>query len=233
MSDQSPFNREEMPFNALPPAVVALVVLIGGIELLFQVGSYGVIGGPEAVGWRVAAMEDYGFFNSVFDAMLDRNIWPLEHVIRFLSYSMIHVSLVHVLMACVFILALGKMVCEIFGSVAFILVFTVSVLAGSLGYGLIVNSSVPLLGANPGTYGLIGSYTFILWVGLGAMQEKQLRAFSLIGFLLGIQLALALVVGGDPTWVADLAGFVAGFLVSIFLVPGAFPRILEKLRKRG
>lgn len=232
MSDQSPFNREEMPFNPLPPAVVALALAVAGIELLFQVGSFGVIGGPEAVGWRVAAMEDYGFFNAVFEAMRERNIWPMEHVIRFLSYSMIHVSLVHALMACVFILALGKMVCEIFGNVAFILVFTVSVLAGSLGYGLIVNSSVPLLGANPGTYGLIGSYTFILWVGLGARQENQLRAFSLIGFLLGLQLAWALIFGGDPTWVADLSGFFTGFAISLLLVPGAFPRLLEKLRKR-
>jgi membrane associated rhomboid family serine protease len=233
MSDQSPFNRQEMPFNALPPAVVALVVLIGGIELLFQVGSYGVIGGPEAVGWRVSAMEDYGFFNSVFDAMLDRNIWPLEHVIRFLSYSMIHVSMVHGLMACVFILALGKMVGEVFGNLAFLTVFVLAAVLGAATYGMVSNSSVPLLGAYPGAYGLIGSYTFILWIGLGAMQENQLRAFSLIGFLLGIQLVWALIFGGDPTWVADLAGFVAGFSVSIFLVPGAFPRILEKLRKRG
>jgi membrane associated rhomboid family serine protease len=232
MSDQSPFNREEMPFNALPPAVVALVLLIAGIELIFQVGSFGVIGGPEAIGWRVSAIENYGSFNAVCEAMRDRNIWPMEHVIRFLSYSMIHLSLVHALMACVFILALGKMVGEIFGNVSFIIVFVVSVLAGSLGYGLIMNSSVPLLGAYAGAYGLIGSYTFILWTGLGAMQENQLRAFSLIGFLLGIQLAWALVFGSDPTWIADLSGFVAGFTISLLLVPGAFPRILAKLRKR-
>lgn len=232
MSDQSPFNREEMPFNALPPAVVALVLLIAGIELSFQAGLFGIIGGPEAIGWRVSAMEHYGFFDAVFEAMCEQNTWPLEHMIRFLSYSMIHLSLVHALMVCVFILALGKMVGEIFGNVAFIIVFVVSVLAGSLAYGLIMNSSVPLLGAYAGAYGLIGSYTFILWIGLGAMQENQLRAFSLIGFLLGIQLVWALIFGSDPTWVADLAGFLAGFSISLLLVPGAFPRILAKLRKR-
>lgn len=232
MSDQSPFNREELPFNALPPAVIALVVLIAGIELLFQVGTYGLIGGPEAVGWRVAAMEDYGYFNSVFEAMRANNIWPLEHVIRFLSYSMIHVSFVQMLMACVFILALGKMVGEIFGNLAFLTVFVLAAVSGALAYGLLSNSSMPLLGAYPGAYGLIGSYTFILWIGLGAMQENQLRAFSLIGFLLGIQLVWGLLFGSDPTWIAELAGFCAGFLVSPLLVPGAFPRILAKLRKR-
>ncbi|RPE67276.1 membrane associated rhomboid family serine protease [Pacificibacter maritimus] len=232
MSDQSPFNQTEMPFNALPPAVIALALLIGGIELLFQIGSYGIIGGPEAIGWRVAAMEDFGFFNSVFEAMRDQNTWPLEHVIRFLSYSVIHVSFVQVLMAIVFILALGKMVGDVFGNLAFIAVFAVATIVGALAFGLFLNSSVPLLGAYPGAYGLIGAYTFILWIGLGAMHENQMRAFSLIGFLLAIQLIWALFFGSDPTWVAEIAGFVVGFVVSPLLVPGAFPRILAKLRKR-
>jgi membrane associated rhomboid family serine protease len=232
MSDQSPFNQPEMPFNALPPAVIALALLLGGIEILFQIGSYGIIGGPEAIGWRVAAMEDYGFFNSVFDAMRSQNMWPLEHVIRFLSYGAIHASFVQVMMAIVFILALGKMVGEVFGNVAFIAVFALATIFGALAYGVFSNSSVPLLGAYPGAYGLIGAYTFILWIGLGAMHENKLRAFSLIGFLLAIQLIWALFFGSDPTWIAEIAGFVVGFLLSPLLVPGAFPRILAKLRKR-
>lgn len=232
MSDQSPFNKEEMPFNDLPAAVVALALLIGGIEILFQIGSYGIIGGPEAVGWRITAIENYGFFDPVFDAMLSHNSWPLEHVIRFLSYSMIHVSMVQALMAVVFVLALGKMVAELFGNVAFIAIFALAALAGSVAYGLFLNSSVPLLGAYPGAYGLIGAYTFILWIGLGAVKENKMRAFTLIGFLLGIQLIWGIIFGGNPTWVADVSGFVVGFAMSPLLVPGAFPRILEKLRKR-
>lgn len=231
MADENDIYREEMPFNALPPMVIALAVLIGGTELLFQIGSYGLIGGPEAVGWRIAALEDYGFFDTVFEAMRAQNSWPLHHVIRFVTYAFVHVSITHALMVLVFVLALGKMVGETFGNLAVLIVFVVSALAGSLAYGLILDTNVPLLGGYPAAYGLIGAYTLMLWIGLGAMAQNQMRAFTLIGFLMGIQLIWALLLGGDATWIADLSGFAAGFAVSILLVPGAPKRIFQRLRR--
>jgi membrane associated rhomboid family serine protease len=225
-------SSENMPFNALPPTVAALAIFVVGIELLFQVGSFGVIGGPEAVGWRVAAIQRFGFFDSVFDAMREQGSWPIEHVIRTLSYSMLHTSLVQAIMVAVFILALGKRVGETFGSFSVILVFTLSAIVGALAYGVIATTKVPLLGGYPGAYGLIGAYTFILWLGLGAVQQNQMRAFTLIGFLMGIQLIFALIGGTDLTWIADLAGFFAGFIVAIFLVPGVIPRLIARIRNR-
>ncbi len=46
-------SHEESPFNALPPIVVALALVIFGVELIFQAGARGFIGGPQAVGWRL------------------------------------------------------------------------------------------------------------------------------------------------------------------------------------
>lgn len=224
--------HEELPFNALPPAVIALAVVLAGIEALFQIGARGIVGGAEAVGWRIAAMEDYGFFDPVFEAMRAQGRWPLEHVQRFGTYAFVHNSFTHALMAVVFILALGKMVGEIFGNLAVFIVFAVATLAGSLAYGLLVDSATPLLGAYPAAYGFIGAYSYILWVGLGAIQQNQFRAFSLIGFLLAIQLVFGLLFGGGPDWVADVAGFVAGFITAMLLRPGAIPRLLSRLRAR-
>jgi len=232
MNDTPSEHRPELPFNSLPPAVVALALVLGGIEVLFQIGSYGIIGGPDAVGWRIAAMEDYGFFDTVFEAMRTQGSWPLEHVIRFLSYAFVHYSLTHALMAIVFILALGKMVGETFGNVAVFVIFFVSTLFGALIYGLILNTAQPLLGAYPAAYGFIGAYTFILWLGLGRMQENRMRAFTLIGLLMGLQLVFGLLYGGSPDWVAKLAGFVAGFATAALLVPGALGRIIARLRRR-
>ncbi|SFJ33264.1 rhomboid family intramembrane serine protease [Celeribacter neptunius] len=232
MSDEHHDFRPQSPFNALPPMVIAIALVLGGIEILFQLGTLGLIGGQQAVGWRIAAMEDYGFFDTVFEAMRAQGVWPLEHVRRFFTYAFVHYSITHALMVIVFILALGKMVGETFGNFAVLVIFILSTLAGSLAYGLILTTNVQLLGAYPAAYGFIGAYTFILWLGLGAMQENQLRAFTLIGFLMGLQLVFGLLFGGSPDWVADLAGFAMGFVTAALMVPGAIGRIRARLQRR-
>ncbi|WP_417254093.1 rhomboid family intramembrane serine protease [Celeribacter sp.] len=232
MSEDPDYSRPESPFNALPPMVVAIALVLGGVELVLQLGSLGLIGGQEAVGWRIAAMEDYGFFDTIFEAMRAQGVWPLEHVRRFFTYTFVHYSITHALMVLVFILALGKMVGETFGNIAVLVIFVVSTLAGSLGFALVLNSATPLLGAYPAAYGFIGAYTFILWLGLGQLHENRLRAFTLIGFLMGLQLVYGLLFGGSADWIADLSGFVAGFVVAGLLVPGAIGRIVMRLRQR-
>lgn len=232
MSDDHDYSRPEGPFNALPPMVVAIALVLGGIELVFQIGSLGLIGGHDAIGWRNYAIQDFGFYDAVFEQMRAYNTWPLEHVARFFTYAFVHFSITHALMVVVFILALGKMVGETFGNFAVLVIFVVSTLAGSLAYGLFLTVDRPLVGAYPAAYGFIGAYTFILWLGLGAMQQNRVRAFTLIGFLMGIQLVFGLLFGGSPDWVADLAGFVAGFAMAALLVPGAFGRIVSRLRQR-
>ncbi len=46
------------PINPLPPVVVALFLLIAGIEMVFALGAQGILGGPEAIGWRIAAIQN-------------------------------------------------------------------------------------------------------------------------------------------------------------------------------
>ena len=232
MSDEPDQYRPEMPFNALPPMVVVLALAIAAAEIVFQIGALGLVGGPDAIGWRIAAIEDYGFFDTVFEAMRTQGIWPFEHLRRFVTYAFVHYSFTHAAMAVVFVLALGKMVGETFGNLAVLVIFLVSTVVGALAFGLFLTETTPLLGAYPGAYGFIGAYTFILWVGLGRLQENRMRAFTLIGLLMGIQLLFGLLFGGRPDWVADLSGFLAGFVTAGLMVPGAPGRIVARLRRR-
>ena len=50
----------------------------------------------------------------------------------------------------------------------------------------------PLVGGYPAVYGLLGAFTFLLWARLGEEHANQFRAFTLIGFLLGIAVAIVL-----------------------------------------
>ncbi len=224
-SSQSP-----KAINPLPPVVAALFLVVMGVEVAFWAGSKGMIGGPGAIGWRLAAVQKYAFSAEIFQWMLDNNRWVPEHLLRFVSYLFIHANLTHALFGGVLLLAMGKMVGEVFSGLATLLIFVLSGVSGALGFALITGSPVPLVGSYPGVYGLIGAFTFLLWVRLGAVGAPQARAFSLIGILVTIQLVFSLVFGGTPDWVADVVGFVTGFLLSFLLVPGGWRRIREMIR---
>lgn len=217
--------------NPLPPAVIALVLVIFGIEAVFNLGARGIVGGPGAVGWRLDAMQSYAFSSEIFAWMIETGRWPAEHVIRFLSYVFIHASFTHTLFVCVFVLAMGKMVAEVMGDLAMVVIFLLSGIGGALGYALTTSSGFPLVGGYPAVYGLIGGFTFILWHSLSTVGANQSRAFTLIAFLMGFQLIFGLLFGAQMDWVADLCGFATGFGLSFFFAPGGWARIRDRLRR--
>ena len=218
------------PVNPLPPVVVALFLVIAGIELAFFLGDRGIIGGESAVGWRMAAIQKYAFSGEIMDWMVRNRTYPLEHVIRFVSYGFVHVAFTQTLFASVFLLALGKAVGDEFGGPATLFVYVASGIGGAVFYWLILDDSFPLIGAYPHAYGLIGAFTYLLWLRLGSLGENQMRAFTLIGFLMGIQLVFGAIFGGQPDWVADVGGFATGFLASFFVSPGGWRRIRARIR---
>ena len=218
------------PVNRLPPVVVALFVIIMAIEAMFSLGAQGVIGGPQAIGWRLGAMQGYAFSAEIFQWMLANNRWPPEHLLRFITYPFIHAGFAHALFAGVMVLALGKFVSEVFRGWAVLAVFFGASIGGALIYGVLAVSAVPLVGAFPGVYGLIGAFTYLLWLRLGLEGGPQIRAFTLIAFLMGIQLVFGILFGGSRDWIADLAGFAFGFALSFAVSPGGFARLRRKIR---
>ncbi|MCH2163200.1 MAG: rhomboid family intramembrane serine protease [Marinovum sp.] len=224
-------NSNVSPVNPLPPVVTALFLFIAGIEGMFSLGERGLLGGPEAVGWRLSAAQDYAFSGEIFDWMIATGQFPLEHMIRLVSYPFVHGNFTHALFACVMLLALGKMVAEVMGGVATLIVFVVSGIGGAVIFALVLDDPTPLIGAFPPVYGLIGAFTYLLWLRLGQMGEQQIRAFSLIGFLLGIQLVFGVFFGGGRDWTADVGAFVCGFVLGVVLTPGGWQSILARIRR--
>jgi membrane associated rhomboid family serine protease len=220
------------PFNALPPVVVGLAVVIFGLEVMFQAATAGLLGGQGGVGWRLAAFEDYAVLDPVWTWMVTNGIYPTEHLLRFVAYPLIHSGFVHAIFVVVFILALGKMVAEVYSVLAFLAVFWVSAVAGGLGFVIIMDSPLPLVGGYPGVYGLIGAFTFLMLMRAEAQGSGQARAFGLIGMLLGIQLLFALINGEFGSVVADFTGFLTGLLLSFVVSPGGWARLVQRMRQR-
>jgi len=228
-------NQNASPINHVPAMVVLVCMVIGAVELVLQAGERGLIGGPGAVGWRLGAITDYGFFDPVLSWMLENRRFPAEELLRFLTYPFIHGSFGSVIFAFVLVLAMGKMVGEVFSQAAFLVVFFASSIVGALVYAAVLDTRVPLIGAYPAAYGMIGAWTFIMWIRARHDGTNPWRAFNLIGALVMIQLFFGQVFGGGYYWVAEIAGFVTGFGLSFLLAPGARARFrywLAALRRR-
>jgi rhomboid protease GluP len=217
------------PVNPVPPAVLALVFAIAGIEAALSLGDQGLVGGPMAVGWRVGLIERFAVSPAVLDYALQgqAGLWT-----RFVTYAFVHGSVIHALFAAVLLLALGKFVGEGMGQARTLAVFLVATVLGAVVFALAVGGVQPLYGAYPGVYGLIGAFTYLLWLRLGRAGENRLGAFRMIGVLLGLQLAFGMLFGSNPQWVGDVGGFLAGGAAAMLVAPGGLAALRARLRAR-
>jgi membrane associated rhomboid family serine protease len=226
--------RNQSPFNVVPPVVVGLAVVIAGIELLFQAGAAGVLGGREAVGWRLDAIRDWAVFDPILGWMVETGQVPPRDVARLLAYPLIHGGFGHAAFVCVFVLALGNVIAPHYATWRIPAIFWGSAVAGALTFLLLFDSPAPLTGGYPAAYGLIGAFTWLTRRGLTMARPDQ--AFLLIGLLLAIQPIFGLASGGGlawvPNWMADVAGAAAGYGLAGLLFPGGGARLLGRLRQR-
>jgi membrane associated rhomboid family serine protease len=166
------------------------------------------------------------------DQIMVRGDYGFDMLRRFVTYPFVHWSFQEAMFGLVMTLALGKFVGDAFGNLATLALWFVTGVAGAFAFGLILTGPVPLVGAFPPAYGLIGAYTYLIWLRLGQAGEKQLAAFRLIGFLMALQLVFGLFPGGAPTWIAEIAGFITGFALAPLLAPGGWQAFLARMRQR-
>ena len=220
------------PINPLPPVVWLLALPVIAMEVVVSLGASGYAGGASGIGWRLDAVQRFGFSPEYLRRMYAAGLWPADGLLRLISYPLVHLSVTHTVWVIVFLLALGKFVGEVFRWWAVLVVVFGATAFAALIYAAVPVVTAPLVGGYPPVYGLIGAFTFILWTNLGRTGGNQMRAFSLIGMLLAVQLVFGLLFGGGTEWIADLAGFGAGFVLSFVVSPGGWGRVMEKLRHR-
>ena len=220
----------QSPFQRLPPLAVGLASLILAIEAVFQLGVRGMLGGPGAVGWRIEAMTSFGLSSPLLRRMASVGGLDMDALLRLWTYPFIHLGATHAVFGAVLTLGLGKAVSERFSAWAMAGILVAGALGGAASYVLFFDERTLLVGIYPAVYGMIGAYTWALW--MEREGRGRIMAFRLIGVLLALQLALRLTIGGGPEWIADLGGFAAGFAASFALAPDGGVR-LRRLRDRA
>jgi len=219
------------PLNPLPPVVWVLTLPLIAMEVVLGLESAGLVGGA-ASGWRLDAVQRFGFSPELMRAMIEAGQYPLAGLARLVTYLLVHGDFTHALFVIVILLALGKMVGEVFRWWAVLVVFFGAVVAGALAFTALPWGAGALIGGYPGDYGLIGAFSYILWMRQVRSGGNQLQAFRMIGVLMGFQLLFGLLFGGGWYWVAELAGFAAGVMLSFVVSPGGIARLRARLRQR-
>jgi membrane associated rhomboid family serine protease len=220
------------PLNRLPPAVWLLALPMILIEVALQAGANGIAGGARGIGWRSMLLERFAFFPELWRRQVEVGSWPVEDMLRLATYPFVHGDLTSAIFAVVMLLALGKMVGEVFRWWALLVVFFGSAVIAALVYAAVPFVTTAIAGGFPPVYGLVGAFTFLMWVRLTAVGANQFRAFSLIGALLFFQFVIGMLFGGGTLWVAEIAGFLAGFGLSFFVSPGGWARVRARIRER-
>lgn len=226
------------PINPLPWVVWALALPMIAVEAAANLAERGILGGPAGIGWRSEWVQRFGFPPDYLRWMWETGQFPLDGLVRLVSYPLVHVGASHAIFVVVILLALGKFVGEVFAWWAVLITYFGATAAGAVAYTLMPWAKAGLIGGYPGVYGLIGAYSFLLWVRATFGGENRLRAFRLIGFLLVLQVVIAVIgvvsygVEQGTTWdfVADIGGFVAGFLLAFVVSPGGWARVRARLR---
>lgn len=230
----------ESPLNSLPAVLWALALPIIAAEAWFGLGRLGFLAGGASAGQaaRQITVERTAFAPEFLVRAFDRSSLAGAELYRLITYPFVHYSLTHAIFVLVFLLALGNMVARVFRPWAVVALFLSSAIGGAAIYSLAAGLLPlvrfdPLVGGYAPVYGLLGAFTFLLWTRLGEENANQLRAFTLIGMLLLFQLVFGILFGGTgKNWIAELSGFVIGFLLSFVLIPGGLGRVRRRIRQR-
>ncbi|QQA45028.1 rhomboid family intramembrane serine protease [Pelagovum pacificum] len=202
------------------------------VEVVLSLSGQALIGGREGIGWRIAAWEDYGFSPAFMPFLFAPGVDQFDVLKRFVTYAFIHASFTDAAFAIVITLAIGKFVGEVMRDSAMAILYIACTILPAIIFGLVAPDGAWLFSGYAPAYGLIGAYTYILWIYLRRRGERQIAAFRLIGFLLALQIVYTAIFGASSRWIAEVPGFIVGFCVTPILLPGGWSALLAKLRTR-
>lgn len=232
----APDDHNAPILNALPWPVWLWLVAILGVEAVLSAGGAGLIGGAQAIGWRIAAFEDFAFSSALQAWMMEAGQTPLRVMQRYVTFPFVHASPTHAILTAVLIAALGKAVAEGMGARAMLVLMVPVPAVAAVIFGLAVGRDDLgwLFGGMVPVFALVGAFTWMKWRQADGDRARQRRAFSLIGLLLLARLGFGLMAETGPAWLAEIAAFALGFALSaLVLGPGAWTRLRDRLRQRN
>lgn len=232
MSETDPSrDLNAAPVNSLPGVVWLVLLTVAGAEAVLLAAGWGWLGGPGGVGWRLEAIQTWGFAAELQGWMIETHRAPARHLLRYVTYSWVQPGPLAALFGLAMLAGLGKAVAEGLGRRVFLAVVVLVPPLAAAVFGLVAlgDPRAWLFGAFPMAFGLVGAFTWMLRERARGDRRAQRRAFALMGTLMLARLGFGLLAEVGPGWSADLTAFALGYGLAAALVPGA----LARARRRG
>lgn len=195
----------------IPQSVIWIVVACVLVELALLAADLGFWAQP---GLRSVAYA----FGAFWIALLEQGqpLFPGQPVTMFATYAFLHGGPVHMVVNMIALISFGTAIVNRIGQRRFLVVYAISSLGGSVGFGLFSSSTAPMVGASGALFGLLG--TWVCWDYLDRRHHGDplwvtLRA---VVFLVAYNLVFWLLLHGQLAWETHFGGFVAGWLLAIF-----------------
>ncbi len=206
-------GRKRGPIG-VPRAILVLVLLMVVIEAALVLTDIGV--GPTGLRFRI--YDAFAFHDRLFDAMLAGDGFTRQVPLSTLTYTMLHGGLIHVAFNGAALLGLGAYLSRRISARRVILAVFVTSIGGAVAFGLMASVTVPLVGASGGVFGLLGVLKRWEYEMLRRTPGLSWSSFwrSMIGLAL-LNVILSVFSGGAVAWEAHLGGFVAGWLIALWL----------------
>lgn len=179
---------------------------------------------PETV--AQASVFGLGFIPAVvFDnAVLDPSLVIVPPDATFLTYSFLHVDLMHLGSNMLFLWVFGDNVEDALGHLRFLVFYLACAAAGALFHGLVAPlSEAPLIGASGAVSGVVSAYLMLhpkvrIWVLVLFRFPLPLPAFVPLLFWIGQQFVMLLADGESTvSWGAHVGGILAGAVLVLFM----------------
>jgi len=194
--------------------LLVLMVLCVVIEFTLSGADYGL--------WGTGALRQRTYEYAGFWPGLLQNWQPNyagQSYLMFLSYSLLHGGLTHLLVNMFSLWSMGRAVLTRVGIWGFCLLYVGSVLGGALGFGLLSSSLIPMVGASGALFGLAGGVLAWSYVDRFALQDTLWPIAQAAVILVILNVVLWYAMDGLLAWETHLGGFIAGWVMALLIDP--------------
>jgi len=211
MKSTSPHTRPRSGRNdpsGAPAFLWSLVGVMSAIEIVVSLSEIGLFGSSN---WRWFTVAIGAFWQPLLSGEV-APMYPGQQFLMFITYAFLHGGIGHLALNCVVLLSLGKLATTRVGAGRTLLVLFLSAVGGSLAFGLISPSNIPMIGASGAAFGLIGLWQAWEYGILKQSGQSLKPVISAIIALVAANFVFFYMMNGGLAWETHLGGWLVGWL---------------------